>query len=244
MIKKNIEVCFSPLLFPYYEKKEANVVVVDILRATSAIVTAFHNGVEKLIPVRSIEEARVYKNNGFMVAAERDGIVLDFADFGNSPFNFIREKIEGKTIAYSTTNGTQAIHTASSCHGVAIGAFLNLTTLKNWLIEQNRDVIILCAAWKNKFNLEDSLFAGALSEGLLQSGYFGTICDSSYAAMDLWRYAKPDLLTYIEKVAQKTRLKLNGLDDVIPYCHTLDIAPAIPVLKENYLIEVQNFSGG
>jgi len=240
MKMNRVEVCFSPLLFPFYENKKANVVVVDILRATSAIVTAFHNGVKKLIPVQNLDEARSYKNKGFMVAAERDGQVLDFADFGNSPFNFTREVIGGKTLAYSTTNGTQAIHVASSCHHVVIGAYLNITSLKDWLIEQDRDVIILCAAWKNKFNLEDSLFAGALSNNLLQSGFFETICDSTFAAMDLWHNAKSDLLAYIEKVAQKTRLKLNGLDDAIPYCHTFDLSPVIPILEENYLIKVQN----
>lgn len=241
MAKNKVEVCFSPLLFPNYENKDANVVVVDILRATSAIVTAFHNGVEKLIPVQTIDEAREYKNKGLLVAAERDGLVLDFADFGNSPFNFKEEVVGGETIAYSTTNGTQAIHVASPCHRVVIGAFLNITALKNWLVKEDRDVIILCAAWKNKFNLEDSLFAGALTEQLLKTGKFETICDSAYGAMDLWNIANPDLLGYIEKVAQKTRLKLSGLDDVIPYCHTLDITSAIPVLKENFLVEINHY---
>ena len=107
--KKKIEVCFSPAVFQYYKDSNAIAVVIDTLRASSAICNAFQNGVEKLIPVKTIDEARKYKKKGFIVAAERDGYVLDFADFGNSPFNFTEERVKGKTIVYSTTNGTQAI---------------------------------------------------------------------------------------------------------------------------------------
>jgi len=233
--KRNIEVCFSPALFPHYKNMEAIVVIVDILRATSAIVTAFMNGVEKIIPVGTLEEAENMKNKGYMVAAERDGIVRDFADFGNSPYNFSPERVKGKEIVYSTTNGTQAIHEASDCHRVVIGAYLNFTALCDWLIKEDRDVVVLCAAWKNKFNLEDSLFAGALSEYLLKSGGYETICDSVNASVDLFNLASDDLLQYIEKAAQRHRLKRNKLDDVIGYCHTYDQTKLIPFLEENYL---------
>ncbi len=113
MEKLKIEVCYSPALFPYYENQDAIVVVTDILRASSAIVTAFMNGVERIIPVGTLEEAKAYKEKGYMVAAERDGIVRDFADFGNSPYNFTPERVRGKQIVYSTTNGTNAIQLAS-----------------------------------------------------------------------------------------------------------------------------------
>jgi 2-phosphosulfolactate phosphatase len=143
--KKNIEVCFSPALFPGFRNPEAIAVIVDILRATSAIVTAFENGVDQIIPVGTLEEAKAFKEKGFMVAAERDGLVRDFADFGNSPYNFTKEKVAGKQIVYSTTNGTQAIHVARDCKQVLIGAYLNFTSLRDWIIKQQRDVIFLCA---------------------------------------------------------------------------------------------------
>jgi len=237
--KRNIEVCFSPALFPNYKNRDAIVVIVDILRATSAIVTAFMNGVEKIIPVGTLEEAESMKNKGYMVAAERDGIVRDFADFGNSPYNFTPERVKGKEIVYSTTNGTQAIHEASDCHRVVIGAYLNFTALCNWLINEDRDVVVLCAAWKNKFNLEDSLFAGALSGFLLGSGGFESICDSVNASVDLFNLASDNLLQYIEKAAQRHRLKKNKLDDVIEYCHTYDVTKLIPFLEENHLTAFQ-----
>lgn len=240
--KRKIEVCFSPVLFSFHEDREAIAVVIDTLRATSAIVTAFENGVEKLIPVKTLEEAREYKRKGYMVAAERDGYVMDFADFGNSPFNFTKERVNGKTIVYSTTNGTQAIQKADSCHQVIIGAFLNITTLCDWLTDQNRDILIVCAGWKNRFNLEDSVCAGAMVEKLLSGEGFYTMCDAAKAAHDLWTMAKKDLLTYIDKVAQRTRLQDKGLDDVIPYCHTPDSCSAMPIFKDGYLVDLKNLT--
>lgn len=235
MGKRNIEVCFSPALFSEFENPEAVAVITDILRASSAIVTAFENGADRIIPVGTLEEARAYKDKGYMVAAERDGIVRDFADFGNSPFNFTKDRVEGMQIVYSTTNGTQAVHMASGCHRVLIAAYLNFTAVFEWLNGQDRDVIILCAGWKSKFNLEDSLFAGALADKLLSTGNYSTICDSTTAAIDLWRTAEPDLLGYIEKAAQRERLRKNMLDDVIPYCHSFDTTKMIPVLHGDHL---------
>ena len=240
MKQQKIEVCYSPALFPYYENHDAIVVVTDILRASSAIVTAFMNGVEQIIPVGTLEEAKAYKEKGYMVAAERDGIVRDFADFGNSPYNFTPERVYGNQIVYSTTNGTNAIQLASSGHQVLIGAYLNISALAKHIMKEGRDLLVLCAGWKNKFNLEDTLFAGALAEMVLSDDRFYTICDATLGAMDLYDAAKVDMLGYIEKVAQRHRLKKNNLDDVIGYCHEFDRTELIPVLKENLLIPLIN----
>jgi 2-phosphosulfolactate phosphatase len=234
-----LEVCFSPALFATYEVKDKIVVLVDILRATSTICTALFKGVKEIIPVATVEEARAYKEKGFMVAGERDGKVLDFADFGNSPFNFMNENVIGKSIVYSTTNGTAAIQMAKGCSFLIIGSYLNHQVLNDWLIKQNKDVIIFCSGWKNKFNLEDSLFAGALSESLLESGKFSTVCDSSLASIDLWKLAKNDLIRYIEKAAHRERLRKLGLDDVLEYCHTFNAAPVIPYQKNDSIIALK-----
>jgi 2-phosphosulfolactate phosphatase len=240
MKEAKIEVCFSPALFPFYENHEATVVVTDILRASSAIVTAFMNGVNRIIPVGTLEEAKTYKNKGYMVAAERDGIVRDFADFGNSPYNFTPDRVKGKEIVYSTTNGTNAIHLASTGKQVLIGAHLNLTAVADHIKREGRDLLILCAGWKNKFNLEDTLFAGALAELVLQDSRYHTICDATLGSMDLYDAAREDMMGYIEKVAQRHRLKKNNLDDVIGYCHETDRTDLIPVLEGNSLVAIRN----
>ena len=230
-----IEVCVSPALYPYYENRDAIVVVTDVLRASSAIVTAFMNGGERIIPVGTLEEAKAYKEKGFMVAAERDGLVRDFADFGNSPYNFTPERVTGKQIVYSTTNGTNAIHLASSGRQVLIGAYLNLSALAKYIRKEQKDLLILCAGWKNKFNLEDTLFAGALAQLVLEDDQYETICDASLGSIDLYNAAKDDMMGYISKVAQNGRLKKNNLDDVIGYCHEIDLTELIPVLNEDHL---------
>ena len=236
--QKKVEVCFTPAVFDCFRDPEAVVVVVDVLRATSAICTAFMNGVDKIIPIGTVEEAREYKNKGYLLAAERDGFVLDFADFGNSPYNFTPERVKGKTIVYSTTNGTQAIQLASSCHKVAIGAFLNLSSLSQWLINQNRNVVILCAGWKNRFSLEDAVLAGAIAKKVLDHAGFYTECDSTLASLDLWSLAEPDIIGYIDKAAQRSRLRKNGLDDVIGFCHTLDLTHMIPLYSDGVLVAI------
>ena len=236
--KNKIEVCFTPAIFDVFENTEAIVVIVDILRATSAICTAFMNGVRRIIPVATLEEAQSFKNKGYMVAAERDGIVRDFADFGNSPFNFTSGRIAGKEIVYSTTNGTNSIMLAKNHFRVLIGAYLNISAIAEYVISQKRDLLILCAGWKNKFNLEDTLFAGALSDLVLANDGFYTICDSTLASMDIWSMARSDLMGYVEKAAQRHRLKKNSLDDVIEYCHTFDQTTIIPALKDTYLIKL------
>jgi len=239
-IRRKIEVCFSPSSYPEFRNEEAIVVIVDILRATSAIVTAFMNGVRRIIPVATLEEALEYKQKGYLVAAERDGIVRDFADFGNSPYNFKKEIIEGRDIVYSTTNGTHCIKLAYSSYRVLIGSYLNINAIADYVINENHDLLIFCAGWKNKFSLEDTLFAGALAELVLRSNNFRTICDSTIASIDLWNMARENIMDYLEKAAQRHRLKKNKLDDVIGFCHTLNLTQLIPALKGNYLTLVNN----
>ncbi|MEI6050915.1 MAG: 2-phosphosulfolactate phosphatase [Bacteroidota bacterium] len=237
MAKRKLETCFSPALYEPDGHNNTIVVIIDILRASSAIVTAFANGAATIIPVAEVSEAKDYKARGYLVAAERDGYVLDFADFGNSPFNFTKEKVEGKTIVYSTTNGTGIINLTSSAYMTVIGSFLNVGALTRWLIKQERNVLIFCAGWKNRFNIEDTVCAGAIAEVLMTSNLYSTICDSTLAAMDLWSLARHDLRGYIEKAAQRTRLRDKKLDDCIDFCLSFDYTDKIPVMKNGILVD-------
>ncbi len=236
--KRRLEVCLSPAIYSRHADDQNIVVIVDILRATSSICAAFQNGVKAIIPVSTVEEARQKKQQGYMVASERDGYVLDFADFGNSPFNFIPEKVAGKEIVYSTTNGTRCINMAAHSKAVVVGAFLNISALADWLISQDAPVLIFCASWKDRFSLEDTVFAGALAERLLNSGKYETICDAVTASLDLWGLAKADLHSYILKAAQKERLASKGLDDCIEYCHTPDQTRVVPAFKNGILVDL------
>jgi len=237
--KNTIEVCFTPKLFPFIMTDESYIVViVDILRATTSICAALDHGVKSMIPVAGIDEARKFKEKGYLVASERDGNVLDFADFGNSAFNFMVDEVKGKTIAYSTTNGTKAIEMAKDSEKVVIGSFINLSSLAAWLIRQKMNIVILCAGWKGKFNLEDSVFAGALSEKILENDDYFTDCDSVKAAIDLWEVASNDILGYIEKASHRTRLRNLVLDDVMEYSFTLDTTSVIPALENGHIVDI------
>jgi 2-phosphosulfolactate phosphatase len=210
--------------------------VIDILRATSAICTAIHYGVEKIIPVSTIEEARQYQTKGFIAAAERNGEVPEGFSFGNSPFSYMNEQIKGKSLVLTTTNGTQAIAVAADSFKVVIGSFLNKDVLAKWLLQQGKDLIFLCAGWKDKFNLEDSIFAGALTKTLLAYSGFHTICDSALAAQYLYEKAEPDIYGFLKNSSHYKRLEKLELDADIVYCLSPNLAPVIPILENGALI--------
>lgn len=233
----NIEVCYSPQSYPLFHNPDAIVVVIDVLRATSAITTAMFNGVAKIIPIATVEEAQAYKDNGYMVAAERNGEILAGFDLGNSPFGYMNAKVKGKIIAITTTNGTQAIEVAKGAKKVIIGSFLNLDVVVDFLKKEKKDVLFLCAGWKNKFNLEDSLFAGAVANELVNKHNFKTLCDSTIAAMELYKIGKHDLNEFLANSSHRNRLAKLDLERDVKYCLTLNLCPVLPVLEGKFLVK-------
>ena len=168
----NIDVCFSPVLYPVYHNPEAIVVVVDVFRATTTMAAAFQNGISSIRPVASVEEAMEYKRKGWLVGAERNVKRCDFADFGNSPFDYTPEKVVGKDVIFTTTNGTKAITIAKSAYRVITGAFINLQAVADFCRKHGRDVVVLCSGWQDKVNIEDTLFGGALVDALVATGEY------------------------------------------------------------------------
>ena len=237
--KHNLEVCFSPALADdILVRDNLVVVVVDILRATTSMISALNEGAAALIPTASIEEAMAMKKRGFPVAAEREGKILDFADYGNSAFEFMKHDVKGKEIVFSTTNGTVTLAKGAALGEVVLGAFSNITPLSEWLAQQDKNVLILCSGWKNTFCLEDSVFAGALTEKLSALRPYVIRCDSAKAAMDLWETARKDIMAYIEKALHRERLRQLGVDDVLEYSFKPDTATAVPVLTGGRLVDV------
>lgn len=239
MVQKKLEVCLSPALLSLYNVEEYIVVIVDIFRATSSICYGIENGAEAIIPVAEVDECLAYRDKqaGYLLAAERNGEVVEGFDFGNSPFSYTKEKVSGKTVVLTTTNGTQALHLSRSAKKVVIGSFLNLTALCNWLKTQNENVLLVCAGWKNNFNLEDTLFSGAVVEQL-KSGNYKTD-DSAIAANDLYQLGKNDLNTYLAKTSHSERLKKLGIEADIAFCLNVDITTAIPILEGERLVKLQ-----
>ncbi|WP_276089590.1 2-phosphosulfolactate phosphatase [Pedobacter sp. JY14-1] len=235
---KRIEVCLTPALLHLYDISEHIVVVVDVLRATSSMVYGIDNGATAIIPVAHVEDCLTYAGKGYLLAAERDGEVVKGYDFGNSPFSYTREKVAGKTIVLTTTNGTKALHMArTSARQVVVGSFLNLQALCDWLKTQDRSVLLLCAGWKDHFNLEDTLFAGAVVSKL-RTG-FTHFDDASVAAEDLYLQAKEDLRGYLRKSSHSHRLEQLNIEEDVKFCLQTDLCTAIPVLTGDALIALQ-----
>lgn len=181
-----IDVCFSPELYRFYkEDNDKIVIVVDIFRATTTMCAAFKNGAKSIIPVASIDEAKAYKAKGYLVGAERDVKKCDFADFANSPFDYTADIVEGKNIVLTTTNGTQAIEIASDCYCLTIGAFSNINAVADFCLSQKKDVIVLCAGWHFRTNIEDTLFGGELAAILAEKGNYDINSDATIIALSL-----------------------------------------------------------
>lgn len=227
-----IEVCFSPALYPYYtDGKDKIVVVVDIFRASTTMCAALNNGAKSIIPVASIDEARDYKEKGYLVGAERNVKRCDFADFGNSPYDYKPEIVTNKDVVFTTTNGTQAIDQAADCYKLLIGAFSNISSIANFCLSEEKDVIILCAGWNNRFNIEDTLFGGALAEILISKGYESS-SDATIVARQMWQEAKPDIRKYINNTEHIKRLETNNLLKDAEYSLKFDTVDLVPIFDK------------
>ena len=184
-----------------------------------------------MVPVASVEESMAYRAKGYLVGAERKGEMIAGFDLGNSPFSYMNDSIRDRNIALTTTNGTQAIRAAKGAHQIVIGSFLNISALCNWLSTQDTNVVLLCSGWKNAFNFEDTLFAGAVVKRLLHTYDLTEHRDSALAAMNLYELAKNDLYGFLERSSHRKRLEKLHIEDDIEFCLKPDYTDAIPVMK-------------
>ena len=234
----HVEVCISPDKYDLYKEYNAITVIIDVLRATSAICTAFDYGVKDIIPVSTLEEALDYKAKGFIVAAERNGEIVPGFDRGNSPFGVMDEDLEGKSVVLTTTNGTKTINIAKDSGRRVIGSLLNLDVLCQWLIEQEENVLLLCSGWKNKLNLEDTICAGAIAEQLLDSNKFQAVEDSTIMAKYLYQSAKDNYMGFLRASSHRRRLQKLNLNADIKYCLSPNQSESIPIMEGDKLVRL------
>ena len=235
---KNIEVCLSPDLIKQFALEQKAVVIVDILRASSCMVAAFYNNVAEIIPVATVEECKKLMNNGYLGAAERDGLKVEGFDLDNSPFTYLEKDIQGKKIAMTTTNGTQALVKSAHASNILIGAFTNLSAIASRLMDLNKDIVIVCAGWKGNFNLEDTLFAGAVLSLLQHKVVIEQ--DAAFAALNLYENNKHDLLAFVNKSQHVKRLAGLNITKDIAFCLTFDEYDVVPVLVNDRLKIAKN----
>lgn len=231
--KTSLEICFSPALIHLHDLQGKIVVVVDIFRATSTMVTALANGVESIKPVENLETCRALAAKGYVIAGERNGKKEAGFELGNSPLSYLNGTFAGKRIAMTTTNGTVAIERAKAgADEVIMGSFLNLEATASYIRLQTKPVLIFCAGWKGKFNLEDSLYAGALAS-LLQFPYD---CDGALAMETLYNQVKVDLVGFLKKASHAKRLQNHNIEEDIDFCLTPNKYTIIAKLIEDEII--------
>ena len=233
-MKSSLDVCLSPELLHLYEVKERTVVVVDIFRATSCMVTALAHGASCIKPFADLEECLESVKDGFETSGERNGQKVDGFDRGNSPFEYMGESIKGKKIAFTTTNGTQAIEKSKQAKTLLIGSFLNLQSVANTIRELGDPLLVVCAGWKGRVNVEDTLFAGALAENLLDR--FTLEDDAALAAINLYQSTKSDMEGFLKNSSHVKRLaRLNVVKD-IGFCLTANQYSVVPILRNELLV--------
>jgi len=237
--KPQLHTSLSPALLHLYDLSNTVVVIIDVLRATSTIATALHNGAKCVIPVDSVAKCiELGKKIDAITAGERDGKVAEGLEYGNSPFEYPREFIENKTLVLTTTNGTKLLHMAleRGAPQIITGSFPNLSAVCNYLLAQNKNVLLGCAAWKDRVNIEDMLFAGAVINRIKKN--FSINCDSSQIAETMYAKAKKDLYEFMKAKEASHYLRLSGygLEKDMLYCLTPDGANVLPFYEEGKLI--------
>lgn len=237
--KPTLFTTLSPALLHLYDVSDSIVVIIDVLRATSTIATALYNGAKCIIPVDSVTRCiELGKQIDGITAGERDGKIAEGLIHGNSPFEYPKEFIEGKTLVLTTTNGTRLLQMAldKGAGEIITGSFPNLSAVCEHLLQKNQNVILGCAAWKDRVNMEDMLFAGAVISRI--GKHFSVNCDSSHLAETTYKTAQNDLFDFMKKneASHYHRLMGFGLEKDIRYCLAADGANVLPQYEEGKLI--------
>ena len=240
--KPSLYTCVSPGLINLYDLRNAVVVIIDVFRATSTIAAALHNGAKCVIPVDSVPKAiEMSKKLSGIAAGERDGRLAEGLQYGNSPLEYTRKFIENKTLVLTTTNGTRLLHMAleNGAGDIITGSFPNLSSVCNYLLSRNKNVILACAGWKDRYNMEDTVFAGAVISRIKEN--FAIHCDSSLTAELLYTQHRNNLLGFAKQFTHYHRLvERFGYIDDISFCLTEDKADVLPVYHEGKLMVRKN----
>ncbi len=222
----------SPALLHLYDMSDAAVVVIDIFRATTTIVSALYHGAHSVVPVDSVDKCIQLGQNtpNSITAGERDGFIAEGLEYGNSPTLYHRNFVEGKNLILTTTNGTRLLFEVDSAPHVLIGAFTNLSATAQKLLALNQHTILCCASWKDRINMEDSLFAGALAHQLQHD--MDISCDSAQICMGMYGKAEKNIYEYLKKSNHYRRLSSRGHMTDLEYCTTIDSNPVTAIYKK------------
>ncbi len=237
---RNIDVAFTLEEVTHRPLAGVSVVVIDVVRASTTIVTALANGARAVVPVATPEEAaaraRAWPDGAALLGGERGGAPPPGFQCGNSPAEYTRARVAGRTLLFTTTNGTRALLAVEGATRVAVGAFVNASAIVGWLARQASDVVLVCAGETGRFCLEDATCAGLLAGGLRAAHPGATVSDAARAAGILSRHYTADLPGMLGEAAWAQMLVAQGRGEDLALCATLDAYRVVPVVRDGVIV--------
>lgn len=234
-----VDVFFSVQAFQEEELRGKSAVIIDILRASSSIVTAINSGAKKIIPVEDMSDAmkiaRTMDQNDYLLCGEKDGVKIEGYHLGNSPLEYTEKAVGDKTLILNTTNGTKAIKKAGLANRIYIGSFLNQQSILNALAEHDDEVVLICAGWRGRLALEDTMFAGSLIHKLCDGNLPDTTKDGAKVAFGLFEKFGDALGETIKKSDHAHRLSKLVSDDDVSFCCKVDEFDVLPGMKDGII---------
>jgi 2-phosphosulfolactate phosphatase len=212
-----------------FDLSNKTAVVIDVLRATSVIITALQNGAKAIVPVVSVEKAvELYKASGHtaVMGGEKDSIIIDGFQLGNSPLQYTSETISSKEVILKTTNGTEAINASSGANKLVAAAFLNLQAVVDFLTHEKHDVVVVCSGTNGKFSMDDGLCAGMIIKRLMEK-VTAECCDLGLSMQQLAKQ-KGDLSQKLAHCFHLNYLLALGYEKDVDYCLQTDIIHLVP----------------
>ena len=219
---------------------DRTVVVIDVLRATSVMVQAISQGALEILPLASAEEAfqmaKVFPQDSILLGGERESKKVPGFDLGNSPKEYVAERIRGKKLILATTNGTKAFHLVSSGKEILVGSFFNIGAAARRCLESDRDLLIFPSGDEGDFSLEDTICGGMLIELITRKGKKSiSLTDASYSAQILYQGFKDNLLGVFRLSHHGKELIIHGFEDDLVYCAQINITRLVPIFREGVI---------
>ncbi len=235
-----IDIQFLPFSPDPSTLSRRTIVVIDILRATSVIIQALSQGAMEVIPVSTVEEvfqmAKNFPQDTTLLGGERGSKKIEGFDLGNSPREYVREKVEGKRLILTTTNGTKAFHSVSSGREVAAGSFFNIGATAKWCLDLNRDILLFPSGDGGRFSLEDTICGGMLIDQVTKTVKKSTaLTDAAQSAHILYQRFEDNLVEAFHVSCHGKDLVAKGFEDDLAYCAQIDITDIVPTFRDGVI---------
>jgi len=235
-----VELSFTPHQADEVALRDKTVIAIDVLRASTTIITALHNGAREVIPVTTVESAvklaGQLAGDVVLLGGERGGRMIQGFSLGNSPAEYSTERVKGKSIVFSSTNGSQVLVNGRYAREMVVCGFVNMRLVVDFLRERPRDFILACAGTNGAFSLEDAVCAGMVVHELVKdTSLEATLSDGALAAESLYRSYGKNVLKLLHSTQHGRHLQDIGFEDDLRLCASVDSIPVLPQLEGNVI---------